>query len=187
MTTTADTSGRGAVADGDAGPRPLSKSHRNFVSYIDKSREFYRAHGYEKPYLWATSDESPFTGLDKPLSQSRVAVVTTTFLRQDDRPAGSPPPLPKRVYAHPSDQVPDGMFTDDLSWHKTATHTDDVESFLPMTRLREFAEQGVIGSVAPRFFGVPTEYSQRKTRADAEQIAEWCREDEVDAVILVPL
>lgn len=187
MTTTADQQVSGAGSDGGAEPRPLSQSHRNFVSYIDKSREYYAAHGYEQPYRWATNTDTPFTTPAKSLSESRVGVVTTSFLRQEDRPPGSPPPLPKEVYAHPTDQVPSAMFTDDLSWHKTATHTDDVETFLPIGRLQEFAEQGRIGSVAPRFFGVPTEYSQRKTRADAQQIADWCREDEVDVVLLIPL
>ena len=28
-------------------------SHRIFVSYIDKSREYYLARGYGNPYRWA--------------------------------------------------------------------------------------------------------------------------------------
>jgi len=187
MTTTADHQGPSTGADGGAGPRPLSQSHRNFVSYIDKSREYYRAHGYDQPYRWATYEGSPFTPPAKPLSACRVGIVTTSSLRQEDRPPGSPPPLPKQVYAHSTDQAPARMFTDDLSWDKEATHTDDVETFLPLQRLQELAAQGRIGSLSPRFYGVPTEYSQRRTGEDSERIARWCREDEVDVVLLVPL
>jgi D-proline reductase (dithiol) PrdB len=79
------------------------------------------------------------------------------------------------------------MFTNDLSWDKQATHTDDSESFLPLQALQQLADNGTIGSLNHRFFGVPTEYSQRKTGLDADQIGEWCAEDGVDIALLVPL
>ena len=47
-------------------------AYRVFVSYIDKSRDFYAAQGYERPYRWARNDEAPFTPLAKPLSESRI-------------------------------------------------------------------------------------------------------------------
>ena len=52
-------------------------SHRSHVSYIDKSREYYRASGYDRPYRWAHYEDAPFSRLAKPLSQSRIGVVTT--------------------------------------------------------------------------------------------------------------
>ena len=55
-------------------------THRSHVSYIDKSREYYEASGYEQPYRWAAFDEVPFTRLTKPLAESNVAVITTTYL-----------------------------------------------------------------------------------------------------------
>jgi hypothetical protein len=45
----------------------------------------------------------------------------------------------------------------------------------------------VIGSVSERFYGVPTEYSQSRTHADAQEIVAWAKQDGVDAMILVPL
>lgn len=168
-------------------PQPLRGTHRNYLSYIDKSREYYAAHGYENPYRWATNTEAPFAPLTRPLADCTVGVVTTSGIHQEDKPADAPPPLPKRPYTWSTDSVPARMFTDDLSWDKEATHTDDVESFLPIDKLRRFAAEGRIGRLAPRFYGVPTEYSQRKTAADAAQIEQWCREDGVDVVLLIPL
>lgn len=161
-------------------------SHRSFVSYIDKSREYYQAQGFEQPYRWAAFDEVPFSPLEGPLDEQRVAVVTTTFLHHHDSAWGAPA-TDKQVYHHPVDSVPERMFTDDLSWDKQATNTDDTESFLPVGALRSLASDGVIGAVNDRFFGVPTEYSQRKTGLDADQIVEWCIEDSVDIALLVPL
>ncbi len=160
--------------------------HRSFVSYIDTSREYYRAQGYERPYRWAAFDDVPFTPLTAPLSVCNVAVVTTSFLHHHDSAFGAPS-TDKVVYHHPVDDVPDRMFTDDLSWDKEATHTDDVGSFLPLAVLKSLVENGTVGGLNHRFFGVPTEYSQRRTGMDAEAIAGWCAEDGVDIALLVPL
>lgn len=160
--------------------------HRSFVSYIDKSREYYQAQGYDRPYRWAAFDDVPFSQLDTPLAESRVTVVTTSFLHHHDSAWGAPA-TGKEVYHHPVDAVPDRMFTDDLSWDKQETHTDDTESFLPLGALRSLVDSGVIGSLNDRFFGVPTDYSQRKTGLDAEEVARWCAEDGVDIALLVPL
>lgn len=160
--------------------------HRSFVSYIDKSREYYQAQGFEHPYRWAAFDDVPFSPLEAPLADSSVAVVTTSFLHHHDSAHGAPA-TGKAVYHHPIDARPDRMFTDDLSWDKQETHTDDTESFLPLGVLGSLASDGVIGSLNDRFFGVPTEYSQRKTGLDADQIAQWCKEDGVDIALLVPL
>ncbi|MEL6891617.1 MAG: glycine/sarcosine/betaine reductase selenoprotein B family protein [Actinomycetota bacterium] len=161
-------------------------SHRSYVSYIDKSREYYEASGYDQPYRWAAFDDVPFAPLSMPLAESKLAVVTTSFLRFHESFGGAPA-TGKQVYAHSVAERPDSMFTADLSWDKQETNTDDPESFLPLDRLAELADAGRIGSVNDRFFGVPTEYSQRKTGLDAEQIAGWCADDGVDAVVLVPL
>ena len=155
------------------------QAYRRAVSYIDKSREYYAAHGYGRPYMWASYATVPFTRLDKPLSEATVGVVTTTF------PAVFT--APKTVYNLPSAPVPEEMFTKDLSWDKDATHTNDVGSFLPLKALHDMAAAATIGTVADRFYGIPTEYSQRRTPADADQVVPWCREDGVDVVVLVPL
>jgi hypothetical protein len=91
-------------------------------------------------------------------------------------------------YAAPSYPVPTRLFTEDLFWDKDATHTADVDSFLPLNRLAELAAEGRIGAVSPRFYGVPTEYSQGRTsNRAAPQLLAWCREDRVDVVLLSAL
>ena len=162
-------------------------THRSFVSYIDRTREFYAAQGYERPYRWARFDDVPFAPLPKPLAECRVAVVTTASPPGARSDPGSLR-AGKEVWSAPVDPLPEELFTDHLAWDKQATHTDDVGSFLPIAALRAFAESGRIGSLAPRFHGVPTDYSQRRTlEVDAPEILRRCREDEVDVALLVPL
>jgi len=163
------------------------RAYRSFVSYIDRSREYYAAHGYSQPYTWACHDDSPFTPLKKPLSQCRVGLVTTAG-KMDPQAEKEGRREHRELYAVAAIPAPTRMFTADLAWDKAATHTDDVESFLPLSRLAEYAASGRIGSVSPRFYGIPTDYSQGKTsQRDAPQILEWCREDAVDAMLLSAL
>lgn len=160
------------------------------VSYIDKSREYYAAQGYPEPYGWADNDDVPFTPLAKPLSRCRVGLFTTTTLLSPGETTETDPDSrpPKAAYAAPTDPAPGAMYTDDLSWDKEATHTRDVESFLPIRTLRALALEGRVGSLADRFYGVPTEYSQRRTSSvDAPEVLRLCREDQVDVAVLVPI
>jgi hypothetical protein len=161
------------------------RSYRSFVSYMDRSREYYAAQGYAQPYSWAHYRDVPFTSLGKSLSKCRIGLVTTAA-RKDS--SDSNRLLPRELYSMPSNPVPDRLHTNHLFWDKKATHTEDLDSFLPLHRLFEFADSGRIDSVSPRFYGVPTDYSQNRTiRQDAPQILEWCREDKVDAVLLSAL
>jgi D-proline reductase (dithiol) PrdB len=162
------------------------RPYRSYVSYIDRSREYYAAQGYTRPYAWAYHDDVPFTPLKKPLAECRVGLVTTAGRPQ----AGGPGFLlsVRELYAEPAEPAPTRLFTDDLFWDKEATHTDDVDSFLPVTRLAEYAAGRRIASASPRFYGVPTDYSQGRTIENAApRILEWCREDRLDAVFLAGL
>ena len=161
--------------------------YRAFVSYIDRSREYYAAQGYARPYEWPRYADVPFTPLTKPLAECRVGLVTTAG---KPKPAGAVAAILTRrdLYAEPVNPPPQRLFTDDLGWDKKATHTEDVDSFLPVSRLSEYAASGRIGAASVRFYGVPTDYSQGRTLdLYAPQILKWCREDSLDAVLLSAL
>jgi hypothetical protein len=166
----------------------MAVTHRTFVSYIDRTREYYAAQGYERPYAWARHTDAPFAPLAKPLARCRVAAITTASPWREGKPVDGILRGGKQVWSGDAATPPARLFTDDLAWDKQATHTRDVESFLPLAGLAAFAAQGRIGSLAPRFHGVPTDYSQRRTiEHDAPEILARCRADAVDVALLVPL
>ena len=76
------------------------RTQRSFVSYIDKTREYYVAQGYTKPYQWVYNKEVPFKMLSKPLLECTVGVVTTATLPEywQSLPEGELQPQ-KRPYA----------------------------------------------------------------------------------------
>jgi hypothetical protein len=163
------------------------RPYRSYVSYIDRSREYYAAQGYSQPYTWAYHEDAPFTPLKKALFDCRVGMVTTAG-KMDTEVEKEGRRKTRELYAMAANPAPRRMFTADLFWDKVATHTDDVESFLPLNRLAEYAAGARIKSVSPRFYGVPTDYSQGRTSLrDAPKILEWCREDGVEAMLLSAL
>ncbi len=152
------------------------------VSYMQRTRDFYRAQGYENAYQWAYKETCVFASLNKPLKQSRLAVITTAM---PDTPEGR---ARRDVYVQPAEPMPASMHTAELSWDKQSTHTEDLGSFLPLSALSEAQTGGEIGSLSHSFLTVPTEYSQRNTEyRDAPLILDKLRGDKVDIALLVPL
>ncbi|MCA8927250.1 MAG: hypothetical protein KDC18_04220 [Alphaproteobacteria bacterium] len=154
------------------------------VGYMERTRRYYRALGYDNDYVWAHHDTAPFTRLAKPLSQCTVALITTAgppdLSNRDERNR-------KHVWSGDVDNPP-ATFDTDLAWDKESTHTDDRETFLPTEAAKRLAAEGVIGRLAPRFHGAPTDYSHRKTNEqDAPELLRRLREDRVDAAVLTAL
>ncbi|MFQ5416111.1 MAG: hypothetical protein ACE5FL_03575 [Myxococcota bacterium] len=175
-------------SDAVASDSAAATTHRTFVSYIDRTRDYYAAHGYERPYAWARHRDAPFALLAKPLSRCRVAVVTTASPWRDQKAHPGALRGEKQVESTPSWPAPERLFTDDLAWDKEATHTDDVASFVPVAQLRRCAEEGRIGSLAAYTVHVPTDYSARRTREiDAPEVLRSLRADGVDVALLTPL
>jgi hypothetical protein len=165
----------------------MSATIPSHVRYIDKTREYYRAEGYDRAYEWAHFDTvpfAPFAGLGKPLSGCRVGVVTTSEMARRDRP-DPPEDLKRLVYALPTDVPVTHLYSRKASYDRYATTLDDVDSYLPLTHLERFIADGRIGSLAPRFQVIYSEYSQRKTLTiDAPDILRQMREDRVDVAVL---
>lgn len=165
----------------------MSHEAAGHVRYIDRTRAYYEAEGYAKPYGWAHFDQIPFTpfaSVGKPLSECRVGLVTTSEMARRGVEAG--PDDPRRlVYALPADIPVEQLCSRKEAYDRFATTLDDVDSYLPLTHLHRFAAEGRIGAVAPRFQMIYSEYSHRKTLTiDAPEILEQMREDRVDVAVL---
>lgn len=157
---------------------------RSFVSYIDKSREYYAAQGYDRPYRWASpGDPPPFQSLTGPLSTLRLGLITTAFpLSSDDQPV-----TPEVPYAQAVEPLPTSKFTADTNRDTGAAPANELASFLPLAQLKELVAADRLGSLSPRFYGVPFDYSQRRTvEQDAPAVLEFLRADDVDVAMLVP-
>jgi D-proline reductase (dithiol) PrdB len=162
------------------------------IPYMARTREYYQAIGYTTPYRWAHYVDAPFQPLNKPLARSRLAIVTTAA--PFDPAKGDQGPGAKynggakfyAVYDGDSFKTHD-LRISHIAYDRVHTTADDSGSWFPLPQLHRLAGDGRILEVAPRFFGAPTNRSQRVTlETDAPAILASCRADQVDAVVLVP-
>jgi len=162
------------------------------IRYIDRSRAYYLALGYDNPYRWAHNGDVPFTKLTKALTRCRVALITTAAPFKPD--AGDQGPWAPynaaakftEVYTMPIEPAPD-LRISHVGYDRKHTSAEDINTYFPLQRLKEAAASGRIGELNGRFYAVPTLRSQRlTTERDAPQILDMCREDRIDAAILVP-
>ena len=173
-------------------PLGFSPEYDQPVPYMLRTRSYYAALGYETPYRWASFADVPFTNLSKPLARSCIAVVTTAApfdpAKGDQGPRASYNGSAKfySVYSRPTDHDPD-LRISHVAYDRQHTTAEDQRIYNPLAALRDAAAAGRIGRVASRLHGAPTNRSQRVTlQTDAPDILSRCRDDQVDAVVLVP-
>ena len=164
--------------------------HSTEVPYMARTRAYYRALGYPKDYVWSHHTDVPFTQLPRPLSEMRLALITTAspidHANADRRGI-------RHIWSAPITPPPAALDTNNLAWDKQSTHTNDIESFLPLAAAQAHAAQsqvtgGRFAALAPRFHGIPTEYSQRKTiETDAPELLQRLRDDNAEGAILCPI
>lgn len=162
------------------------------IAYMDRTRAWYLALGYDNPYQWAHHADVPFTRLRRPLAQSTVALVTTAAPYRSDLP-GQGPGDPYNgeakffsVWSKPVSPAPDVRISH-IAYDRKHTSARDPDTWFPLKRLKQAAAQGRIGALAVRVHGLPTSRSQRTNiETDAPALLAALREDGADAAILVP-
>lgn len=161
------------------------------IPYLQRISSYYQALGYGAPYEWAHFAQVPFQPLRKPLAQCRVALVTTAAPYQPgkgDQGPGAPYNARAKFYAvYSGDSAVDhDLRISHVAIDRQHTSAEDLGSYFPLAALRRCASAGRIGSLAPRFHGMPTNRSHRVTlEVDGPEIVKRCRADAVDAAILV--
>jgi D-proline reductase (dithiol) PrdB len=162
------------------------------IPYMARTRDYYAAIGYTTPYRWAHYVGAPFQPLRRPLSQSRVTIVTTAA--PFDPAKGDQGPGAKynggakfySVYDGDTSKTHD-LRISHIAYDRIHTSAEDSGTWFPLPQLLRLASERRIGEVAPRFFGAPTNRSQRVTiETDAPDILARCQADRVDAAVLVP-
>jgi hypothetical protein len=174
-------------------PRPAAgKKGSLMLPYLDRIKAYYAALGYGEPYRWASFDHVPFTTLAKPLSEATIGIVTTAAPYQPDKGDQGPGAAYNgsakfyEVYARNTSHFPD-LRISHIAYDRDHTTAEDPGTYFPLRALNALQERGRIGAVARRFYGLPTNRSQRTTLdVDCVELVRRCREDAIDAALLVP-
>jgi hypothetical protein len=160
------------------------------VRYIERTHRWYTTLGYDTPYRYAHYLEVPFTPLPAPLSELRVALLTTAApyrAEYGDQSVRAPYNAKAKffeVYSGASEQDHDvrishvGIDRNNLQ--------DDPNLWFPLPALRRARDRGRIGALTPHFHGVPTNRSQRHTlEIDLPEVLSRLRAEGAQAAVLV--
>ena len=147
-----------------------------------------RLEGLECPVF----DSQPWVD-GPPLAQRRVAIVSTAGLHgRDDRPFLIPPTKYGGVLGDYR-IIPGDAQASDLVMSHVSTNFDrtgfqqDWNVMFPLDRLRELAAQGTIGSVADYHYSFMGATDPRDMEPSARNLAQLLKQDQVNAVLLVPV
>ena len=144
-----------------------------------------RSYGAQQPV--PTFEDPAFTKLDKPLSQARVAIVTSAALHRPDQDRFAPADSGFRVLDRTDRDIIMGH------WSPNFDHTGfqiDLNVVYPIDRLEELAAQGVIGDVAPRHFAFAGNQPETVSELRLDTGPACAKEmlaDAVDVVVLTPV
>ena len=161
------------------------------LAYMQRMRNYYLALGYANPYEWAHNPTVPFQTPNKAVSHSRVALVTTAAPFKEgagDQGPGAPYNAKAKFYqVYGADAAKDEFLgISHVSYDRGHTSAKDIGSYFPLKALRVAQDQGQIGNLAPRYYGLPTNRSQATTvHQDCVGLLAMLQEDEVDLAILV--
>jgi D-proline reductase (dithiol) PrdB len=145
-----------------------------------------------RTYGWRKIDPVPWARVRKPLSESRLGLVSSAgFVPPGEEPfdetiRGGDPSF--RVIK--SDLDPSSF----IEYHKSDAFDhqgvlDDPNLAFPLDRMRELAERGRIGSVAPNYLSCMGSITapSRLIKRTAPEAAKVFVRDEVDLALLVPV
>ncbi|MFH2128071.1 MAG: glycine/sarcosine/betaine reductase selenoprotein B family protein [Pseudomonadota bacterium] len=141
---------------------------------------------------WASLEtrDIPWAPLARPLKECTVALVTTAGVH----PKGQSPFNMLDPRGDPSfRKIPDGLLSDLMITHDYYDHKDadrDLNIVLPLERLHELAEEGIIGRVAPHHYGfmghITGPHVTTLIEQTAPEVARRMSDQGVQAVVLTP-
>lgn len=169
----------------------FAAAHDVPVPYMYRTRTYYQALGYERPYRWAQYIDVPFAALKKPLAQSRVVLISTAAPFQPDKGDQGPWSAYNsaakfyRIYSCPVDPLPD-LRISHVGIDRLHTSQEDNRSWLPIAQLRRLQKEGRIGELHARMHGAPTNRSHKATlEQDCPEMLALVQEDQADVAVLV--
>ena len=165
-----------------------------YAAWWAQAEPLIAEHNYSaafKTYPWPSFTDTPWTPVQKPLADSRVAVVTTAGLYRPgvDRPFDTSALDGDVSYR----EIPWGtaIATLEIS-HPHFPHEvarADMNAIFPLDRLEELWADGVIGEPAPTHFSTMGYATRAADVAEqtAPALAARMREERVDVALLVPV
>ena len=140
------------------------------------------------------SGDIPWKPLSKPINEAKFALVTSAGINmKTDPPFDMEREKNEPTWGDPTYRtIPRDATEQDIDVNHLHINTDfirkDINVILPLNRMKELEQEGIIGSLAPTaysFYGFQWE-GKEFLKLAIEPIAEKMKEEEVDYVVLTP-
>src|SRR5437867_13259070 len=137
----------------------FAAAHDEPIPYLKRIREYYQALGYGAPYEWAHYAAVPFHPLNRRLSESRVALITTAAPYQADKGdqgPGAPYNAKAKFYTvYSGDAAGDyDLRIAHVALDRSHTRQEDSGCWFPLPALRRAAQAGSV-RLCERLQGAP--------------------------------
>jgi D-proline reductase (dithiol) PrdB len=154
------------------------------IQYIEQVRKIYAD---QPPYQWSRYEDSPWAVVTKPVSRSRIALLSSSGLYHQ-----SQPPFNNVKNDLTWRELPKTVNVRELRishYSKNAKAVTDVNTVFPIERFRELETRGVIGELAsPAFTFMGRIFSRTQLLKEmAPALASRLKAMMVDAAFLVPV
>ena len=165
-------------------------------------KELYRLTGQifsqipELARLWGGAYQAlnfadvPFTPLRKPLSECRLALITTGGVhRRDQEPFDMDDPRGDATYRRIPASTPLHELTITHDYYDHSDADRDLNILFPLELVRHLVNRGIIGSLADSygFMGhIEPPHLNTLIQQTAPEVATFLKQDQVDAVLLTP-
>lgn len=121
-----------------------------------------------------------------PLSESRIALITTAALHRRDDPAFRFHDSGYRTI--PDDIDPNDLVQSHMSVNFDRTHYQrDINVVLPIERMHDLADAGEIGGVSPTHYSIVGATDAFLLEPSAAEMAQRMHNEGVEAALLVPV
>src|SRR3954451_16345734 len=122
------------------------------IAYMARTRDYYAAIGYTTPYRWAHYVGAPFQPLQKPLTQSRVTIITTAApfnpTKGDQGPGAKYNGGAKFYSVYDGDASKNHVLRiSHIAYDRVHTSADDSGTWFPLQQLWRLARERRIGAV----------------------------------------
>ena len=158
------------------------------IDYVSGLNGMYQRQGFP-PYRWSEFDSSPWTPVEKPLDRTCLALVSSGGISRRDQEPFDPWAVNDLRFR----QIPvDTPYRDLRLHHNYFDHRDalrDLNCVFPVQRLKELADRGFIGSLAPTAITLGMGRLYKRTALQKQtvpRLVEVLKEQDADAVLLVP-
>jgi D-proline reductase (dithiol) PrdB len=148
----------------------------------------YQSQGFP-PYRWSEFDSSPWCSFDKPLNETRLALVSSAGIFREDQEPFDPWAVNDLSFR----QIPVDTPHEELKLHHNYfDHRDaakDLNCVFPVERLKEFERAGTIGALVPEAISLGMGRLYKRTALQKEttaKITEVLKGYRTDAALLVP-